>query len=326
MLRCSFTFGQLEELLATMHHVAADRRVAFQGRLKHLQRWGFPTGEKPGKGKSIAYTIEHIFRAVLALEMIQAGINPKFAIDTIDANWGTVLPTVYLNSFTGTERVRFGGGSQHDWCWLIRPEALRGLTEEGESEYDKHEAIHPVPADSLIQHLTIDSSSLGGHLGSHWRNLIINGGPLVRGVMSLIELRLGWARREDMVGDLKSIVDERAEHLQAALQALGPDFAEIAQIVRADRTSRGADRRPYCDMYPALIPAAERVIAGLPESLLPVLMAGEGAEVEFSDETLRYLADQRLIQVDAEQLSMTPLYFVVIEILGEKANGEHKKT
>ncbi|MES2493573.1 MAG: hypothetical protein V4579_09885 [Pseudomonadota bacterium] len=322
MLRCSFTFGQLEELLVTVHHIAPVGRVAFQGRLKHLQRSGFPTREKPGKGKAIAYTIEHIFRAVLALELIQAGINPKFAIDMIESNWGDVLPTVYLNSFTGTEPIKSGGGSPDDWCWLIRPEALRGLTVEGESEHDKHEAIEPVRADSLIQQLAIDSSTLGGHLGSHWRNLIINGGPLVRGVMALIELRLGWCSRDDMVADLKTILDEQTARLQAVLQTLGPELADISEKVRADRAARGADRRPYTDLYPALLQAAEKIAGEIPDELVPVLLAAEGAEVQLSDVSLRYLADKRLMQIEAEGLSPTPLYFVLGELLRERTHGD----
>jgi hypothetical protein len=320
MLKCAFTFGQLEELLATVHHIAPDRKIAFQGRLKHLQRWGFPTREKPGKGKAIAYTIEHVLRAVVALELIQAGINPKFAIDMVEANWSSLLPTVYLNSFTVTERVTFGGGSEHDWCWLIRPEALRGLTVDGESEYDKHEAIHAISAENLARHLTIDSSSLGPQLGSHWRNVIINGGPLVRGVLSLIELRFGWADRDDLIGDLKSILDDQQAEFDSAFAALGDNLADAAKKVRQARADRGADLKPYCDLHPELISEAQRLIGELPRNLLDVLSQPIGSKVELSKDDLTTLADNRLLRIEAEELSMTPLFFVASELLKEQAS------
>lgn len=297
--------------------------MAFQGRLKHLQRWGFPTGEKPGKGKAIAYTVEHVFRAVLALELIQAGINPKFAIDIVDSNWGQVFPTVYLNSFTGTERLEFGGGSESDWCWLVRPEALRGLTVEGESEFDKHEAIHPVPAASLLSHLTIDSSSLGSHLGSHWRNLVINGGPLVRGVLGLIELKFGWASRGDLIGNLKDIIDKRNDVLREAMKGLDAELGQIMRKVKADRKARGADHRPYSDLYPSLIPAAEQILAEANDELRSLLSLELGAKVELSNEALRTLADKRLIQISADELAMTPLFFVAHELALESSNGSN---
>lgn len=320
MPKCAFTFGQLEELLATVHHIAPERSIAFQGRLKHLQRWGFPTREKPGKGKAIAYTIEHVLRAVLALELIQAGINPKFAIDMVEANWSSLLPTVYLNSFTGTERLTFGQGSEHDWCWLIRPEALRGLTVVGESEYDKHEAIEPISAENLARHLTIDSSSFGPDLGSHWRNVIINGGPLVRGVLALIDLRFGWANREDLIGDLKSIIDEQQAAFKRLSDLLDDGLAELAAGLRQARADRGTDVRPYCDLYPALVPVAQSLIAELPATILEVLAADFESDIHLSDADLRSLADKRLLRIEAEELTMTPLYFVASELLKEQAS------
>lgn len=320
-MHCSFSFGQLEELLATIHHIAPERRVAFQGRLKHLQRWGFPTREKPGKGRAIAYSIEHVFRAVLALEFIQAGINPKLAIDLVEANWESIVPTVYLNGFTGTERVKFGAGSNHDWCWLVRPEALRGLTGE-ESEFDSYEAIHAVHADALMDHLVIDSNGFGTALGSHWRNLVINGGSLVRGVLSLIELRLEWASRDEMLADLKAVIDQRNARLHAAMESLGPELSDIAEQVRKDRAKRGADIRPYCDLYPSLIPAARKIVNEANAALTELLLNEDGATVELTNETLRSLADLRLIQITAEELAMTPLFFVASELLksGEVKN------
>ena len=313
---CSFSFGQLEELLATIHHIAPDRRMAFQGRLKHLQRWGFPTDEKPGKGKAISYTIEHVFRAVLALELIQAGINPKFAVDIINSNWGgTLRTTAYLNSFTGTERVKYGGGSEDDWFWLVRPEALRSLTESGESDYDKHEAISSIPAADLAKMLGLDAIGFGTVLGAHWRTLVINGGPLVRGVLFVIENRFEWAIREDMITDLRDAIELDAAKFLETSKAFGAEFREIASKVQADRVARGADEYPYIDAYPELVSRAEALLADLPPECAEALKHREGEEVELSSATIKWLADRRLILIAAGELAITPLAFVVGELI-----------
>lgn len=320
-LKCSFSFGQLEELLARMHSIAPDRKVAFQGRLKHLQRWGFPTREKPGKGKAIAYTIEHVFRAVLALEFIQAGINPKFAIDMIEANWGEVLPTIYLNSFTGSEAVTFGGGSEHDWCWLVRPEALRALTVEGESEYDQYEAIHPISADQLIKVLAVDAINISGTLGAHWRNLVINGGPLVRGVIFLIDHEFGWAKRDDLISDLNMLVGQRQARLESLFASFDRELGDLARQGREDRARRGADAQPYSEMYPELISEAAVIAEIIPSGMEAVFGASEGESVQISEENLRFLADRRLVRVDVGEIAFTPLFFVVSELLRGKRDG-----
>ena len=70
---------------------------------------------------------------VIALELIQAGIPPKLAVDLTDGNWHDMQTTIYLNA----EAKSADGG----WCWLFRPEAMRALTVHGESEYDKYEAV-----------------------------------------------------------------------------------------------------------------------------------------------------------------------------------------
>ena len=318
---CSFSFGQLEELLATVHHIAPDRRMAFQGRLKHLQRWGFPTGEKPGKGRAIAYSIEHLFRAVLALELIQAGINPKFAVDIINSKWDGLRTTVYLNSFTGTERVKYGGGSQDDWYWLARPEALRSLTKEGESEYDKYEAIKPVPADDLPKMLGLDATRFGSVLGAHWRTLVINGGPLVRGVLFVIEHEFKWAVREDMVADLREAIDLDQSRKHQIAETFAADFAKVAKKVRAERKKRAADEYPFTDAYPELVSRAETLLGDMPAAYAEILRHREGEEVELSKEAIEWMANRRLISITAEELAITPLGFVIGELIRKAENA-----
>lgn len=62
-----------------MHRVVDSRRSAFQGRLKHYQKQGFPAGINTGRGRAATYNIEHALQMAVALEMNQVGLNPERA-------------------------------------------------------------------------------------------------------------------------------------------------------------------------------------------------------------------------------------------------------
>ena len=51
LLKCSFTYGQIEEILADIHFIDPERRVAFQGRLKAFATLGFSNWEKARQGQ-----------------------------------------------------------------------------------------------------------------------------------------------------------------------------------------------------------------------------------------------------------------------------------
>jgi hypothetical protein len=80
-LPASYQFAQIESALATMHKVATDRRSAFQGRLKHYQKQGFPEGINTGRGRAANYTAVHGIYLALALEFNELGILPERAIN-----------------------------------------------------------------------------------------------------------------------------------------------------------------------------------------------------------------------------------------------------
>lgn len=311
MAHCKFTFGQIEELLAVVHRIDPAKRTAFQGRLKHLQRWGFPTGEKPGKGRSIDYSIEHLFKMVLALELIQAGLPPKLCVDLVADNWSAIRPTVYLNMFTATER-RDHSGSEADWCWLVRPEAMKALTEDGEGKYDHMEAVAIVQTSELDKILGLDSSGFGGTLGAHWRTLVINGGPLVRGVMTLIEHRFGWSSALEMRKDMleaNEIAERRLSKAMTEFQSVFGDFTP-------------SPRAPASERYPALIVSAAREVLGS-FRLLVEKVAGVSGEVKLTKEEIVSLRDAGLMEVQAEGLVWTEKGQIVLELLEEEANGSN---
>jgi hypothetical protein len=84
-LPATYQFAQIESALATMHKVASDRRSAFQGRLKHYQKQGFPEGINTGRGRAAAYTAIHGMHLAIALEFNELGILPERAINMYKA-------------------------------------------------------------------------------------------------------------------------------------------------------------------------------------------------------------------------------------------------
>lgn len=77
----TYQFAQIESALATMHKVATSRRSAFQGRLKHYQKQGFPEGINTGRGRAATYTAIHGIHLAIALEFNELGILPERAIN-----------------------------------------------------------------------------------------------------------------------------------------------------------------------------------------------------------------------------------------------------
>lgn len=316
MPRCSFTFGQIEELLAKAHRIDPAKRTAFQGRLKHLQRWGFPSGTKPGKGKAIGYTAEHVYMMVLALELIQAGMPPKLSADLVRDNWNELRVTTYLNLFSEVERRAAGSAGAGDWCWLFRPEALREITAEGLSEYDHYEAVQTIELSGLAAYLSAESEAFGGELGRSWRTLVINGGPLVRGIALLIESEFGWATTANLRQDLLEANEQAAEALQAGLQAVQNAIEGFMLPQRA--------MPPVAERYPAQIVDMALKAIDMHRSLLERLNVPDGQAIELQQDELLELRDAGVLAVEMEGLVLTEKGQLIREILQEEGgNGEH---
>jgi hypothetical protein len=126
-----------------------------------------------------------------------------------------------------------------------------------------------------------------------------------------------------VIGNLKSLIDKRDEELRVAMKGLDFELGQIMEKVKAERNARGADHRPYCDLYPSLIPAAETIVAQADDEMRSLLSLELGAKVELSNETLRALSDKRLIQISADELAMTPLFFVAHEIFQDGVNDSN---
>lgn len=312
MPRCSFTFGQIEELLVKAHRIAPEKRTAFQGRLKHLQRWGFPSGEKPGKGRAISYSTEHVFMMVLAMELIQSGMPPKLSADLIRDNWEAIRITLYLNFSDEVERVSATGKTSDDWCWLIRPEALREITFEGVSEFDHFDAVQAVELGSLPMHLAAEEGSLGGGYGRNWRTLIINGGPLVRGIARLIEVEFGWATSVDLRSDLLEANDKRSQFLRDALHALEGESECLSSVSSLKLT--------VAERYPAEIIDMAMGLINKHAPLLNKLIFKESESIELCRDELSELHKSGVLSVEVEGFVFTDKGLLIQEILQERGS------
>lgn len=104
------SYAVVETALARMHGADPEvQRGAFRGRIKHFQRLGLPTGERPGKGKRIDYTPSQILQLALAIELAQCGIDPTIIVGLIAGNWSKILnaPLRKAALSTGPESDRY---------------------------------------------------------------------------------------------------------------------------------------------------------------------------------------------------------------------------
>lgn len=88
----SWTFGELEGVLAGVHGIDQSKRTAFQSRLKNLHRLGFPIGLQTTKGRAATYSPCQIAEMALAIEMTQLGLPPERVTLVLGANqWPTLM-------------------------------------------------------------------------------------------------------------------------------------------------------------------------------------------------------------------------------------------
>jgi hypothetical protein len=81
-------FSYVERHLRHMFDVAEADRARFLGRIKQLQRLGFPEGVNIGRGEKLDYTLRHLFQMAVAFELINSGITAKPATRIVSENWG----------------------------------------------------------------------------------------------------------------------------------------------------------------------------------------------------------------------------------------------
>lgn len=79
----SLKFGMVESILRALHGLGDDKKVAFESRLRHLQRLGLTPAVKTGKGTRGSYGVRELLNLALALELIELGLHPERAVEII---------------------------------------------------------------------------------------------------------------------------------------------------------------------------------------------------------------------------------------------------
>lgn len=82
-------YPEVEALLAKLHQVAPTGRVALMGRIKNLQRKGWPPGTNSGRGKPAEYDMRALIELLMAFELTALRIPPEQAVEWLrELGWG----------------------------------------------------------------------------------------------------------------------------------------------------------------------------------------------------------------------------------------------
>lgn len=177
--KLSWSFGELEANLAVLHGITSSKRTAFQARLKHLHRLGFPRGFRTSQGKASRYHVGAIFQMAFVLEMIQCGFPPERSIELVHERWWAVMPALdrAISQILAVVNAKNAGActipEPDDVVIAVTPMALAYLTTD-------------------IDHIGFELSSVSLKaigkefelVGENRRLLLINLSDLVRGLAS----------------------------------------------------------------------------------------------------------------------------------------------
>lgn len=83
-------------LAADAMGVPEDRRSALLGRFQHLQRLSLIEGINPGRGVAAEYGAHQVLIIMLAFQMLQLGLTPERAVNTIKQNQDRVRLAIGL--------------------------------------------------------------------------------------------------------------------------------------------------------------------------------------------------------------------------------------
>lgn len=89
-----YGFSEIEAVLALLHDIASEKRSAFVGRLKYLQKQGFLPNANTGRGKAASYQAEDAMLLGLALQLCEFGLSPDKAVNVIKRSFGYIAEGV----------------------------------------------------------------------------------------------------------------------------------------------------------------------------------------------------------------------------------------
>jgi hypothetical protein len=337
-----FSFGQIEAVCADLNRIASDKRVAFMGRMKQLQKQGLThKGKRPGRGKAGSYSFGDLMRFVIAVELIQAGIMPQMAARLVNGSWDLLRTNIYVCSFAPEDTIGFAK-KPTEYLWMLDVEALRSLTRRGEHESDYMERIQAVPLEEAAKALTEGLSTDPEVFGESWRTLVLNGHNLTQRVMKNIAFNFGWATRQELRDDIEAEIDAHNAELRRFSEELD-NLPPMSPEKRADfeRRMRDIMDADYSTNPPTprhvLVERARDIIKFLPDDLRGLLAGPPQTSFKLDDETkalVKLLIDFGLIEIELvegpdgynlQAIVQTPLGMAVIEELGGEWGEALKK-
>ncbi|WP_156362101.1 hypothetical protein [Sphingomonas sp. Leaf208] len=160
------TYRGLEDLLAEMHDVAPQNRVALQGRIKHFQRNGWPGGTNTGKGKAASYDFGAVLKLCLGFELLQIGVTPERAAKLLKKNWYNIrtATSLAINAHPELTTLVKDDNGGFDVFLFCDPKSLSSLTDAEEDPTD--DTFFYTSAPEMARQLT-DSKRL------EWRRLAL---------------------------------------------------------------------------------------------------------------------------------------------------------
>lgn len=336
------SFGQIEAVCAALNRIASDKRVAFAGRLKQLQKHNIIDPERrPGRGKPGTYSLMDLMRFVIAVELMQAGLMPQMAARFVNGSWSALQYTIFSATYTDEELEEWQempfGPTIVDWYWMLTPEALREMTEEGFGKYDHMEAIMPVPVDEVAERLKSDREI--GVFGEGSRMIVLHGTKIAKATIFLLEHQFRYATAEDMRAEIQAdfdhlrqiLEDSPVDGVEESAQKRFDDIVEAATARMHDETLRAR----YHPSAAVLERQAQRMVKKLKPYQLAYIRTEDFGEEETADiRAMTNLMGQGLLvpKMDSGklQLVLSPLGEAVQRLAADidipaKAIDEYRK-
>jgi hypothetical protein len=153
-VRPQYPYALVERALAWVLDVGPEaQRGALRGRLKHLQRLGLP-GLMTGKGTRVLYTHEQVCQWLIALLMLQVGINPTVIVRLVQRQW----PTLERRCRQARDRDALAGN--HMWLRLqpqLMTDAWGGTENPWVDAFRRYDYRLPARRENIVPQLDRDT-------------------------------------------------------------------------------------------------------------------------------------------------------------------------
>lgn len=186
----AITFATAEAVLADLYRITDEHRIALLGRMKHFQRMNFPSGANPGRGRAAKLTFDELAQLTFAFELVQAGLPPMLARDTIAGSWGRMrnaIATVMSDAQNG------------DLWFIFHPETLRELTGHPHHFLDFYDDVVVCSTSELGAALASEDVPV---VGERWRSIVISVRPVIGFLVYALIKRVTGLDASELAADL----------------------------------------------------------------------------------------------------------------------------